>query len=189
MGLQRTTEPAEQPLSMAAVKEYLKVDVGDEDALIAGLVKSAVSYAEDFTRRALISQVWALTLDCFPTIVRIPRPPLISIDQIDYIDAAGDPQTLDAANYTESINYPHYGTVCPAFGMSWPETQAVPEAVTIQFTAGYADSEAIPQGLRQALLWLCEFYHKERMGNVVSPFEARNASIDRLLIQHEVPAF
>ena len=40
-GLTRIVEPAEEPVSLAAMKSWLKQDVSDDDGLIGGLITAA----------------------------------------------------------------------------------------------------------------------------------------------------
>jgi hypothetical protein len=71
MWLERTSAPAVEPLTLAEVKTYLRVDYTAEDALIAMLITSAVTaldgYAQGTLGRALITQSWRMYLDGFPS--------------------------------------------------------------------------------------------------------------------------
>lgn len=60
------TPPIEEPISLDEAKAHLRVDIDDDDALIAGLIVAARSEAEQITRRAFVSQSWKLALDQFP---------------------------------------------------------------------------------------------------------------------------
>ena len=60
------TPPAAEPVTLADAKAYLRVAIGDDDAVIAALIAAARSHIEAQTRRALITQTWRLVLDCWP---------------------------------------------------------------------------------------------------------------------------
>ena len=91
--------PQSLPVSIPEVKAAGRLDGLDEseDVVIAGLIRSAVAEidgAHGWLGRALISQSWTLWLDHFPRTIRVPLPPLQSVDAIRYDDADGVSQTL-----------------------------------------------------------------------------------------------
>ena len=61
------TPPTSEPVSLVEVKNHLRVDINDDDALISALIASARQQAEQICRRALINQQWLVTLDQFPS--------------------------------------------------------------------------------------------------------------------------
>lgn len=90
------TGPAIEPLTLAETKEFLRVEVADDDALITSLIAAARNHVESETRRALITQSWRLVFDCWPGIGRIDvRPaPLQSIVAARVYDSAGAAHTI-----------------------------------------------------------------------------------------------
>ena len=56
------TPPTVEPISVAAMKTYLRVDYSDEDSLIGQLISDARQYAEQVTRRALAPQTIRATI-------------------------------------------------------------------------------------------------------------------------------
>lgn len=68
------TAPAAEPLSLADAKAFLRVEHGDDDAIIASLIVAARNHIEALTRCVLITQTWRLVLDRWPDGGRIvPR--------------------------------------------------------------------------------------------------------------------
>lgn len=71
MWLELVMAPSIEPLTLAEVKVYLRVDYTDEDDLIAMLITSAVTALDGWSDgklgRALISQEWKMHLDGFPS--------------------------------------------------------------------------------------------------------------------------
>jgi uncharacterized phiE125 gp8 family phage protein len=55
--------PASEPLSLAEAKNYLRVEHGADDALIAAMIAAARIQVESLTRRALVTQSWRIVLD------------------------------------------------------------------------------------------------------------------------------
>lgn len=157
----RTEEPEEEPVSLADAKAHAKVDVDDDDALIAVYIQAAREIVENYTGRALITQTWAIYLDRFPMdcdpdgeAIVLPWPPLAAVVAIQSISPSGTVLVgMDPADYTADV-HAQPGRVVPAYGLSWPDTKAVPNAVEVQFTAGYGAAADVPAALRLAILEL-----------------------------------
>lgn len=49
------TGPSIEPLAVAELREHLRVDIDDEDALIADYIAAARAWAETYTGRALLT--------------------------------------------------------------------------------------------------------------------------------------
>ena len=141
MALRLQTDATCELVTMAEIKSHLRLStVGTaEDTLLTAYVKTARKQAENLTKRSILQQVWKLTLDDFPTVIRVPRPPLSSTASevvITFLDeTSGDSTTLSSTGYTiDSESEP--ARIYPSYGNSWPNTYGVPAAVTIDFTAG-----------------------------------------------------
>jgi hypothetical protein len=77
MSLQLNTPPAQEPVTLAQAKAWLRVESGtDEDDLIAALIAAARARAEWHTGRAFVTQGWTLWLDRAAPVIGIPLPPL-----------------------------------------------------------------------------------------------------------------
>lgn len=160
MTLRVVTAPAVQPVSLSEMKEHLRIDTTDEDVLIEALIEAAASYAENYTQRALVGQELELLLPCFPedSIIRLPRPPLASVEWIKYIDLDGQLQTVDPATYQIDA-YSEPAEIKPEYLSWWPSDVRTYDfnPVQIRYIAGYApigsplgDTAAgVPQGVKQ----------------------------------------
>lgn len=176
-GWRRTADAATEPLTTTQAKSHLRVDGSDEDALIGNLVTAARQYVEEHTGRALITQTWEYTADAFPTkagAIWLPRPPLIAVSQVQYVDTAGATQTWDSDEYrVDAVSVP--GRVTLADGAVWPTPNDVSNAVTVTYTAGYGAASDVPEPIKQALLLLIGSWYGSRenevVGTVVGRFE------------------
>lgn len=154
-GLIIKTPPAVEPVTLDQAKEHLRVQHDNENAYISALIKAARKYAEKVTGRTFISTVYLLSLDRFPASaaepVLLPRPNLVSVDFVKYRDTAGVLQTWAAENYgISTASVP--GQLFPAFNKEWPDTRNQPDAVTIEYTAGFgAAATDIPEPLIAAI--------------------------------------
>jgi uncharacterized phiE125 gp8 family phage protein len=183
MGLSLITAPAAEPITLAEAKAHCRVDFNDDDALIFGLIITMRQRAEAITRRALIAQQWRYTTDAFPTgalITRqwrfatntapygqlaLPKPPLISVDSVKYLDAAGVLQTLAPSAYdvhAEEL----MGSIVPVYGTTWPDTRSHLGAVQVDFTAGYASAAAVPQSIKTWMLCYIAAAYENRASTI-----------------------
>jgi uncharacterized phiE125 gp8 family phage protein len=160
MGLVQTSDPAAFPIHIAEIRAHLRFEgMGtEEDALLMGYARSAVDYVEEELGRPLIERSYELTLERFPCRfgepIRIPPAPLQAVTSVVYLDALGMEQTLPTADYV-AFGIGDQGGIALAQGKSWPSTRCHPEAVTINFTAGFGpDHNHVPEAIRHALLML-----------------------------------
>lgn len=145
MSLTKITDATDEPVSTIDAKFHLRetwADAGN-DAYIDGLVKVARQTAEGRLGRTLLETTWLLTQDTFGCFIVLERPPIIAVDWVKYVDANGTLQTLDPAQYQVSTAR-EPGRIAPAYGKVWPQTRWQMDAVQVQYTAGYADVDAIP---------------------------------------------
>ena len=123
--------------------------------------------------------------------ITIPRPPLQTIDSIQYYDDFGMIQTLDPSLYlVDEVSEP--ARVTPAFGKAWPSTQNRANAVEVRFTAGYDDmGELLPQGIRAWMLMRIGdlFENREAVVMGVRGTVETHPFIDRLLDPYRVVVY
>jgi uncharacterized phiE125 gp8 family phage protein len=149
MPIQRTAQPAIEPITLAEAKLHLRVDHSEEDALVSALIAAARTDAENRLQCTLITSGWTLTLDGFGSLQTLPMAPILAVASVAYVDAAGTTQTLPGAAYR--LDAPA-ALLQPVD--AWPATQADrSNAVTITYTAGYGPAAAdVPAPIRQWLL-------------------------------------
>lgn len=143
MTIKLIAAPATEPVSRADAKLWCRIDAADttEDALIDMLIASARIRAEHITGRSFLSQTWERVIDAFPEVeLELGVPPVMSISQITYVDAAGAVQTLAPTAYVLDADQ-EPGWALPAQGNEWPVTLLdTANAVRVRFISGYADS-------------------------------------------------
>jgi len=158
MTLRLDVAPTTEPVTLAEAKVQLRVDGTDDDDRITALIAAVREYVEVATGRALVTQTWTLVVDGFPGGgFEIPKPPLKSLTQITYVDVDGVTQTLSTDVYV--VTQPTgpraaSGRVDLAYAQAWPATKAEVGAVSVTFDAGYGAADAVPDGLKQAMLLL-----------------------------------
>lgn len=190
--LRQTVAPTGEPLSLADLKSWLRVDSGDtsQDDRILDLITTAREYCEEYTQRQFLPATWQLTLDYFPgvyysypgredtiahwwyrNIIYLPRPPFRAMSSIQYVDTAGVTQTLASTEYNlDTVREP--ARIRPAYGKIWPVTRVQLDAVTLTYTAGYDDGSVLPARVKQAMRLLVGLDYENR--------EATEVNLDRV---------
>ncbi len=188
MALSLVTAPTLDPVSLAEARAQCKLDIPDEDALIAGYLLAAREHVETETHRALITQTWDLTLDEWPEQIVLPRPPVQSVTAITYLDSAGTLQTLNPSQYRLLKLATGEWAVCRAYGVVWPAVQSIEACITVRFVCGYGSAPgSIPEALRQAILLLVEHWHKNRSAVSEKGTEREiPLGVERLIFPHRV---
>jgi len=136
-----------------------------EDPTLTKLIKVARSRAEIETDLCFITQTWDWFLDAFPAgDFEVPLAPLQVEDEIGsikYYDTNGALKTWAASNYsldTDSVP----GRISRAYGVSYPSTRSMNNAVIVRFVAGYGDADDVPQTIKEAILELVAFLYVNR---------------------------
>lgn len=161
-GLKRILGPAIEPITRAEAKRHCRMDtdITDEDTDVDVWIQAAREWCEDFTGRAMIDQTWELWLPAFPCgAIYLPKPPLIDVVSIYYINTSGDLTLLAADQYDVDSSFEPEPRIVPSWGNGWPGTRVEPGAVRVRFRAGYADrtgsptegTDRVPAALRQAM--------------------------------------
>ena len=164
MGVQVTTAPTKEPITLAEARHHLNLGHELDDPILAQYIGAAREAAESFTRRSFAQQTLTLTLDCFPEEIVLPRPPVQSVTSIKYIDTDGAEQTLATSVYQFDGSAEAMPRIREAYGQSWPNTRDQMAAVTIEYVAGY---EKTPEAARQALLLMIGSFYEHREDQVI----------------------
>ncbi|MHA0111195.1 head-tail connector protein, partial [Klebsiella pneumoniae] len=69
------TPPLSEPVALADVKAELRLETGDEDALVERMLIAARAHIETVTRRVLVTQTWRVFIDVWPPLTRYAEPP------------------------------------------------------------------------------------------------------------------
>ena len=184
MGLKLVTPPEVEPVTLEEAKAHLRLESDADDAYVSALVTAARERVELFLRRALITQTFEYTLDGFPPkpLIDLPRPPLQSVESIQYMDSAGNVQTLAPEDYVADASSNEIARVALAWNRFWPITRCSINSVVIQFTAGYGDAgEDVPQGIRQGILIEVSNLYENREDVVVGQAISMLSLSERLL--------
>ncbi len=154
--------PGAEPVTLAELKAYLRLDGDEEDALLASLGKAARLLVEAHAGRITTIQTWRLVLDAWPCggVLRVPLAPLRAILAARLIDADGgaaplasDALVLDAASEPARIRVKD-GTPAPGSPLN---------GIEIDVSVGYGPAPGdVPEPLREAIRALAARWFEQR---------------------------
>ncbi|MBN9308140.1 head-tail connector protein [Devosia sp.] len=166
---------AEEPVSLAEAKAFLRLDADAEDGLVTTLIAAARLHVEAVTGRALVTQSWRLVLDAWPAdgTVTVPVSPVIAVAAIRVFDQQDDEHevALDGLQVEPGRVLLPDPAVLPVLRRRL--------AVEIDYDAGYGEPAAVPADLKRALLALVAHWFEQRdvaVAEAVAP-----AGFDRLV--------
>jgi len=160
------TAPTVEPVSIAEAKAHCRVNTTSEDDLISALITAARMHVEATTKRALCTQTWDFKLDDFcEWVFEVPKPPLQTVTFIKYVDANGTLQTWSSSAYQSTAPagpYAERGRIMPVLGGAWPIARPDTfDAFQIRVACGYGAAAAVPQPLKNAILFrVLEMYER-----------------------------
>lgn len=139
------TAPAQDPISLASLKTFLRIDGSDEDALLGSILKAATKRLETYCNQKFVDQTWDMFFDCFPYaekdqwwdgvkqahintlinnnggVINLPFGPLKSVTGFYTYDEDNTEYTYAASNYYADVNGP-FGRIALKDSATWPTT-------------------------------------------------------------------
>lgn len=204
-------------MTLADAKLHLRIDDTSQDAFVQTLIDAATNAIEGYTHRSLITQTWRFSLDRFPypypgngswsvdplfvqqpsvggwlaEPIRLPRPNLLTVVSVTYLDQTGQRVTLDPSVYTVSTDELP-GTVSLTYGQSWPNALYLRNSIQITYTAGYGPSATdVPPALIHAAKLVIGDLYVNREAALIGTRAAtvQNLAVDALLSDYVVREF
>lgn len=162
-----------EPITLETARLHLRLDTEGsppthpDDNLVQALISVAREAAEQYTASAIVQQDYTLALDAFPDKeISLGIWPVNSVASVTYKDPDGATQTLASADYGfDNFSRPARLYLQP--NKTWPPTAIVPNAVTVQFNAGFTDEDSpnpypLPKAIKQAMLLLIGHLYENR---------------------------
>jgi len=159
-------EPAEEPVSLAETKAFLKVEDTAEDGLITTLIGAARLHVEGVTGQALLAQNWRVVLDRWPDnrVVKLPVGPFISLTEISAYDQGGSAHLINLVQFFAEPDR----LLLPLNVVGMPSLRDR-QGLEIDYVAGYGtEPEDVPADIRQALLVLVAYWFEHRDAVIVA---------------------
>jgi uncharacterized phiE125 gp8 family phage protein len=154
--------PVNEPVLLAELKAYLKIDMTDEDGTLASLIAAARLTVEAASERKLIDQRWRFVLDDWPDglVLRLPFSPVRQVEAIRIWPQTGVAMAFSGANIWLDAQ------ASPArilFNALPPPPGRAIAGIEIDTVAGFGPNAAdIPHDLRLAVLRLAARWFENR---------------------------
>lgn len=159
-----TSQPIDEPISLETVKNHLKVDFSADDALINSLIITAREFVENYTLLRLMPQTITEHFDVFVSPLELSCAPLRSVSSISYLDS--DSQSVVLGSIYKSQQYALLPRLVLKANESWPTTVNEQSAITVVYTVGFDDADAVPEILKSAMLLMISHWYENRQDTV-----------------------
>jgi len=161
------TAPSFEPLTTAELKAHLRVDLNDEDALIAAIGVAARDYCERQTGHILCSRSMYLEAEGFPAYsgdIVLPLTPVASVTQLAWRTAASGGSTLQVGVVNTDYRFTAaLGRIRTMPSVTeWPATALISDAVQVTAVIGYANAAAVPEIAKHAIRLLAGHWYENR---------------------------
>jgi len=148
--------PAPLPVPLDQVKAFLRVSGSEEDALLAGLVRTASDLCEAFIRTALIDRDVEERIPASSAWTRLSLAPVRAILGLSAIGAGGEASALGADEHAVDID---------SSGDGWVRVLRSdgPGRVLVRYRAGQAsDWNGVPEPLRHGIVRMTAHLYTHR---------------------------
>ena len=150
-------------VTMSEAQAYVRIDTGEEEAVLAGLIRTASALCESFINQVVIARDFALDLPASGAWERLPLTPVRSITNVEAVDPSGNASAVSASSYSIDID---------SSGDGWVQISAssATSRVRVSGSAGMADDEnGVPEPIRQGVLRLVAHLFTSRDGEGGEP--------------------
>lgn len=191
-------ETGTEPVVASDAKLQASIGFADDDDLITSFCKTARAIVEAETNRAIVTQTRTLRMSDFPDGARqvfdLPGGNILSLTSIAYVDAAGDPQTMSAADYAlENGTARKTARVSLAADASWPAVEAAGLPVTVTYEAGYdpdaSPAVTAPESLLTAIRMVAAYLFGQRESAIEGKGVTENPVYRQIVAQMRVRRF
>jgi uncharacterized phiE125 gp8 family phage protein len=150
-------------VTMSEAQAYVRIETGEEEAVLAGLIRTASALCERFINQVVIARDFELDLSASGAWERLPLSPVRAITKVDAVDTSGSAVPLASGSYAIDID---------SAGDGWVRTSIANGATRIRVSgsAGIADDEnGVPEPIRHGVLRLVAHMFTSRDGEGGEP--------------------
>ena len=154
------TAPA---VTLAEAQGYVRIETGEEEAILAGLIRTASAMCEQFTGRVILERAFSETLTASGEWQRLALTPVRSIDLVEAVGEDGGASPLAAGDFAMDVD---------SAGDGWVRLVAVNSArrIRVSGSAGMsADCNQVPEPIRQGIIRLTAHLFNARDGGGGDP--------------------
>jgi uncharacterized phiE125 gp8 family phage protein len=148
-------------VTLAEAQAYVRIETGEEEALLAGLIRTASAMCEQFTGQVVLSRDFTETLSSCGDWQRLALTPVRAINIVEAIGEDGSAAPLAASDYAMDVD---------SAGDGWVRVTNGARHIRVTGTAGMAaDANAVPEPIRQGIVRLTAHLFNARDGRGGDP--------------------
>lgn len=152
---------AEPIVSMSEAQAYVRIETGEEEAMLAGLIRTASAVCESFLNRVVIARDFVTDVPGTAAWQRVPIEPVRTINGVEAVDEGGVATPLDAGGYAVDVD---------ASGVGWVRMSSPARRIRVTGKAGMAAGQnGAPEPIRQGVLRLVAHLFAARDGGGEAP--------------------
>ena len=150
---------AEPPVTLSEAQAYVRVETGEEEAVLAGLLRTATGLCEAFLGQVVMARSFTATVKADSCWQRIALTPVRAIEAVSAVAADGTTVPLSPSAYAVDIDSDGDGWV----RLVGPAGEG---RVEVSGTAGMAaQGDDVPEPVRQGVLRLVAHLFNARDGS------------------------
>jgi uncharacterized phiE125 gp8 family phage protein len=178
------TAPSFEPLSVADVSEYLRLDDSPTDTLlISSLITAARQHLENYLNRYIAEQTVELALTGWKDKIDLSAP-VQSVTSVKYLDENGVEQTLNSNQYLVDT-YSEPAAIYPAHDVTYPNLYDQENNVKIRYVVGFTsggspDTNPLPDPLKFAMMLIIGDLYANREAGGEKAYQV-NPTVQNLL--------
>lgn len=154
---------AQPAVSLSEAQAFVRAETGEEEALLAGLIRTASSLCESFLNQVVMARPFREELKIGGAWERLQLTPVRSIDTVEAVANDGTLTPLAVGTYSIDID---------STGDGWVRLldANATQPIRVSGTAGMAtQANDIPEPIRQGVLRLTAHLYTARDGNNAGP--------------------
>ena len=186
------SQPFVEPITLADASEHLRVDSEDDIGYISGLIAVAREYVDSVTGRVsavtswlLLAPTWdSLTSNLYSREIPLLRTPLLEVSSVKYYAPSSSTLTEITAENLIVVKGAEPGWLKVITAL--PTVDDRPDAIQIQFLAGYRADETVPPGHRHAIKMLVAHLYEQRQPVAFASCQNIPYALDALISNQKV---
>ncbi|MEL7428755.1 MAG: head-tail connector protein [Pseudomonadota bacterium] len=180
MAVTTLVPPSGLPVTLASIKQHLRLADTDEDNYLLELADGATTYVESHIRQCLVERTVRQYVDgsSVSRIVELECWPVKTIVGVTVYDINGDPATLaDGDHVLRTSSDPATFSLKPSLGLS-----GVRDGMEIDYLAGYGETSLdIPSNMVRAIHLVIAHWYEFRGAGISELQHSLPHGIERLL--------
>lgn len=159
--------PGDSPVSLNEARGWLRMGAVVDDAVVAQLLRAATSVCEAFIGQWLVIRSGAEILTLRGGAVRLTVRPVVAVDDVTLLAAAGGETALDTGAYRLSVAPDGAGRLTIDDPGDAPGNA---DRVRVTYRAGIAEGgDGVPEAIRQGIVRMTQHLYDARDGADAAP--------------------